>query len=99
MLRQSTRKSRTHFLSSSGLSRIEACSCAVGILLAVVANLAKWRDGSLTGLGWWGARFFARLGKNAISVYEAPDMGLLDKRSVKLDMVQDFTWSPADPIL
>ncbi len=66
---------------------------------AVVAGLAQWRGGSLTGLGWWGARFFARLGKNAISVYEAPEMGLLDKKSVKLDMVQDFTWSPADPIL
>jgi hypothetical protein len=44
-------------------------------------------------------RFFARLGRNAISVYEAPEMGLLDKKSVKLDAVQDFSWSPADPIL
>ncbi len=33
-------------------------------------------------------RFVARLGKNAISVYEAPDMGLLDKKSFKLDGVQ-----------
>jgi translation initiation factor 3 subunit B len=32
-------------------------------------------------------------------VYEAPEMGLLDKKSVKLDAVQDFSWSPADPIL
>ena len=30
----------------------------------------------------------ARLGKNAISVYEAPEMGLLDKKSIKLDAVQ-----------
>ncbi len=44
-------------------------------------------------------RFFARLGRNAISVYQAPDMGLLDKKSVKLDAVQDFAWSPADPIM
>ena len=44
-------------------------------------------------------RFFARLGRNAISVYEAPDMGLLDKKSVKLDAVQDFSWSPADPVM
>ena len=33
-------------------------------------------------------RFMARLGRNAISVYEAPDMGLLDKKSIKLDGVQ-----------
>ena len=33
-------------------------------------------------------RFFARLGKNAISIYECPDMGLLDKKSLKLDAVQ-----------
>ena len=36
----------------------------------------------------WLRRFVARLGKNAISVYEAPDMGLLDKKSFKLDGVQ-----------
>ena len=33
-------------------------------------------------------RYVARLGKNAISVYEAPEMGLLDKKSIKLDGVQ-----------
>ncbi len=33
-------------------------------------------------------RFFARLGKNMISVYEAPEMVLLDKKSLKLDGVQ-----------
>ena len=37
---------------------------------------------------WLLRRFVARLGKNAISVYEAPDMGLLDKKSIKLDAVQ-----------
>jgi translation initiation factor 3 subunit B len=41
----------------------------------------------------------ARLGKGAISVYELPDMTLLDKRSVRLEGVQDFAWSPAAPIL
>ena len=28
------------------------------------------------------------MNKNAISIYEAPDMGLLDKKSLKLDAVQ-----------
>lgn len=32
-------------------------------------------------------------------MYEAPEMVLLDKRSLKLDSVQDFEWSPKDDIL
>jgi translation initiation factor 3 subunit B len=31
-----------------------------------------------------------------ISVYELPDMGLLDKKSIKIEGVVDFDWSPAD---
>ena len=34
-----------------------------------------------------------------VSVYEAPDMTLLDKKSIKLDAVFDFAWSPTEPIL
>ena len=34
-----------------------------------------------------------------MSVYEAPDMTLLDKRSLRLEGVVDFQWSPAAPIL
>ena len=44
-------------------------------------------------------RFVARLGKGAVSVYEAPGMGLLDKKSIKLEGVVDFQWSPSAPIL
>ncbi len=44
-------------------------------------------------------RFLARLGRNAISVYEAPEMVLLDKKSLKLEGIQDFEWSPAADIL
>ena len=32
-------------------------------------------------------RYIARLGKGSISVYELPDMGLLDKKSLKLEGV------------
>lgn len=46
-----------------------------------------------------GCRFIARLGKGSISVYELPDMVLLDKKSLKLEGVQDFAWSPSQPIL
>ena len=52
----------------------------------------KWAGGR-------GDRFFARLGRGAISVYETPDCGLLDKRSIKLEGVEDFEWSPAEPLL
>ena len=47
----------------------------------------------------WPCRFLARLGRNAISVYEAPEMVLLDKKSLKLEGIQDFEWSPAADIL
>merc|ERR1712216_325375 len=53
----------------------------------------KWAGASDTGA------FFARMGKNAISVYQAPEMSLVDKKSIKLEGVLDFCWSPADPIL
>lgn len=43
--------------------------------------------------------FLAVMRKNAISVYGAPEMALLDKRSIKADGVQSFEWSPKDPIL
>ena len=51
---------------------------------------------------WAGGKedlYFARLSKNAISVYAAPDMGLMDKRSLKLEAVQDFAWSPSEPLI
>lgn len=43
--------------------------------------------------------YFARLGKGLISVYAAPGMGLLDNRSLKMDGVHDFEWSPSEPVL
>ena len=52
-------------------------------------------------LRWSGSgedRFVAKIMKNTISVYEAPDMHLLDKKSIKLENVQDFLWSPSDEI-
>lgn len=44
-------------------------------------------------------KYFARVVENAISVYQTPDMGLLDKKSIKITNVQRFSWSPTDPIL
>ena len=66
--------------------------------------LDRWslKLGSITSvfkLAVWCYRFLARLGRNAISVYEAPEMVLLDKKSLKLESIQDFEWSPAADIL
>lgn len=38
--------------------------------------------------------YLAHMKKNAISVYAAPDMGMLDKKSLKLENVEDWEWSP-----
>jgi translation initiation factor 3 subunit B len=51
---------------------------------------------------WAGGRedsYVARIGKNLISIYATPEMGLLDKKSLKLEAVQDFEWSPAEALL
>jgi translation initiation factor 3 subunit B len=53
-------------------------------------------------LRWGGGKddkYFARLGKNVISVYETETFSLLDKKSLKVENVVDFSWSPTDPII
>jgi len=44
-------------------------------------------------------KYFARIGKDSISVYETPTFGLLDKKSVKIAGVKDFSWSPSDNMI
>ncbi|KAI5647582.1 hypothetical protein M9H77_33587 [Catharanthus roseus] len=63
--------------------------------------------GGVTGVTWpvfrWGGgkddKYFARIGKNVISVYETETFSLIDKKSIKVENVMDFSWSPTDPIL
>ncbi|GBG62798.1 hypothetical protein CBR_g32387 [Chara braunii] len=70
-------------------------------------DFATAAGGSLGGVPWpvfkWAGgredKFFARLGRNAISVYETETMSLIDKKSIKVDNIADFQWSPSDPIL
>lgn len=54
--------------------------------------LFKWAGGQ-------DDKYFARLTKGAIKIYETPDMTLLDKKDLKLEGVVDFEWSPAEPLL
>lgn len=52
--------------------------------------------------GRWGGgkedKYFARMGKNVISVYETETFTLIEKKSIKVENVMDFSWSPTDPI-
>jgi translation initiation factor 3 subunit B len=62
---------------------------------AMLWPLFKWAGGQGRD------EYFAKLAPNgnALNVYQAPDMGLLDKKSIRLENVQDFAWSPAGPLL
>lgn len=46
-------------------------------------------------------KYFARLSDkdDGISVYEVPSFKMLDKKSIKVEEVKDFQWSPTDHIL
>ncbi|CAH9101713.1 unnamed protein product [Cuscuta europaea] len=63
--------------------------------------------GGVAGVSWpifrWSGgkedKYFARIGKNVISVYETETFSLIDKKSIKVDNVLDFSWSPTDPLL
>ncbi|XP_031556262.1 eukaryotic translation initiation factor 3 subunit B-like [Actinia tenebrosa] len=41
-------------------------------------------------------KYFARMATDSISVYETPSFGLIDKKSLKVEGVKDFQWSPSD---
>ncbi|XP_056265440.1 eukaryotic translation initiation factor 3, subunit Ba [Pseudoliparis swirei] len=44
-------------------------------------------------------KFFARMTADTLSIYEAPSMGLLDKKSLKISGIKDFSWSPGDNVI
>lgn len=58
---------------------------------------------SITVICRWGGgkedKYFARIGKSVISVYETDTFTLIDKKSIKVENVMDISWSPTDPIL
>ncbi|XP_047340523.1 eukaryotic translation initiation factor 3 subunit B-like [Impatiens glandulifera] len=70
-------------------------------------EFANGGTGGVTGVSWpvfrWAGgkddKYFARIGKNVISVYETETFSVIDKKSIKVDNVVDFCWSPTDPIL
>ena len=45
-------------------------------------------------------KFFARMTQDGnLSVYETPGFGLLDKKSIKVEGLRGFSWSPKDNII
>uniref|UniRef100_A0A673J120 Eukaryotic translation initiation factor 3 subunit B n=1 Tax=Sinocyclocheilus rhinocerous TaxID=307959 RepID=A0A673J120_9TELE len=44
-------------------------------------------------------KFFARMTQDTLSIYETPSMGLLDKKSLRINGIKDFSWSPGDNII
>ncbi|QDZ23629.1 subunit B of translation initiation factor 3 [Chloropicon primus] len=59
--------------------------------------LFKWCQGN-------DDKYFARLarnksGKTMISIYETPDMNLLDKKSLQMENIVDFHWSPKEALM
>ncbi|CAH0385647.1 unnamed protein product [Bemisia tabaci] len=44
-------------------------------------------------------KYFARITRNLLSIYETPSFGLLDKKSINVSDIKDFSWSPTDNIL
>merc|ERR1711988_1885752 len=44
-------------------------------------------------------KYFARISEHGISVYQTPNMGLLNKKSISVPGIKDFDWSPSDHVI
>lgn len=43
--------------------------------------------------------YFARISPDTLSIYETPSFGLLEKKSLKIPGIRDFSWSPTDNLI
>lgn len=44
-------------------------------------------------------KYFARITQDTLSIYETPSMMLLDKKSIKVPGIKNFSWSPSQNLL
>jgi translation initiation factor 3 subunit B len=44
-------------------------------------------------------KYVARMGDNAIHIYETPSFFLLDMKSIKIPGIRNFSWSPTDNVI
>jgi translation initiation factor 3 subunit B len=64
------------------------------------------KRGFVAGGGQWpvfkwspDGAYVARSTGDALSVYEAPNFGLLDKKTIKISELKDFSWSPSQNLI
>ncbi|KAJ8751673.1 hypothetical protein K2173_025835 [Erythroxylum novogranatense] len=57
------------------------------------------RDANARWGGGMDEKYFAKLGKNIISVYKTETFSLIGKKSLKVENIMDFIWSLSDPII
>lgn len=44
-------------------------------------------------------QYVARAGNEMLSIYESPGFGLLEKKSIKVNGLKDFSWSPSKNLI
>lgn len=44
-------------------------------------------------------KYFARMVNDVLSIYQTPSFGLLEKKSIKIPGIRDFSWSPTDNVI
>ncbi|KAG8197535.1 hypothetical protein JTE90_007271 [Oedothorax gibbosus] len=44
-------------------------------------------------------KYFAKVGKDMLSIYETPSFGLLGKKSIKITGIKNFSWSPTQNVI
>jgi translation initiation factor 3 subunit B len=55
------------------------------------------KDISWPGFKWsHDEKYVAKAGENGLFIYELPSMQLLEKKSIKIENLQEFEWSPSD---
>ena len=48
---------------------------------------------------WSSDKYFAKINPDSLSIYETPSMMLLEKKSMKIPGIRNFSWSPTQNIL
>ncbi|KAI8618617.1 eukaryotic translation initiation factor eIF2A-domain-containing protein [Chytriomyces sp. MP71] len=89
----SGRQLRSFPVSPAAMKTPDAKEKGPGSTVKIDWPMFKWSHDS---------KYIARMTpgmEGAISVYETPGMGLLDKKSIKVEGLKAFEWSPADNVL
>ncbi|KAJ3389670.1 hypothetical protein CcCBS67573_g05180 [Chytriomyces confervae] len=89
----SGRQLRSFPVAGAAMKAPESKEKGPGATVKIDWPMFKWSHDS---------KYIARMtpgAEGAISVYETPGMGLLDKKSIKIENLKSFEWSPTENIL